>query len=76
MPQFRARACWHAGVAPQPLHQVPPDEFSSGGIQFHRKWQKSREKLTQRHECDQKPIASRVLSSIHCATNKTLAGKW
>jgi len=33
-------------------------------------------KLTPRQECDQKSIASRVLSSIHIATNKTLAGKW
>jgi hypothetical protein len=35
-----------------------------------------REKLTQRQQCDQKPIASRVLSSIHGATNKSLAGTW
>ncbi len=35
-----------------------------------------REKLTQRQECDQKLIASRVLSSIHGATNTSLAGTW
>jgi ABC-type nickel/cobalt efflux system permease component RcnA len=35
-----------------------------------------REKPTQRQNCDQKPIASRVHSSIHGATNKTLAGTW
>ncbi|WP_283425959.1 hypothetical protein [Shimia sagamensis] len=33
-------------------------------------------KLTPRQGCDQKSIASRALSSIHIATNKTLAGKW
>jgi len=76
MSRLRAQACWHAGDALKPLHQVPPDGFSAGGILFGPWSAKMREKLTQRQECDQKPIASRVLSSIHGATNKTLAGTW
>jgi len=34
MPWLRAQACWHAGDAPKPLHQVPPVGFSAGGILF------------------------------------------
>jgi len=55
---------------------MPSDEISSGGIEFGPCEAKKREKLTQRQNCDQKSIASRVLSSIHSATNKTLAGTW
>ena len=76
MPRLRAQACWHAGDAPKPLHQVPPDGISAGGILFGPWNAKMREKLTQRQQCDQKPIAGRALSSIHGATNKSLAGTW
>lgn len=76
MPRFWAQNCWHVSNAPQPLLKVPLVGMPSIGTLFGPWAAKIREKLTQGQECDQKPIASRVLSSIHSTTNKTLAGTW
>lgn len=71
------------GGAPVGMRALLPARISCaagwGASWRHLNWLRQeikREKLTQRQECDQKPIASRVLSSIHGATNTSLAGTW